>query len=56
MKIDTAVLKDQAKANPLLTIGIAVGAVNSLSKLIDTVTRSKNARTWKKEVARRSKK
>lgn len=55
MKInfDTTTLKRQIEENPLVAAGIGVAAVNGLAKLMNANTTRKNAKTWKKEVARR---
>lgn len=49
-------LKQAWDENPLAVIAVASGAVLATAKLLDSVTASKNARSWKKEVERRSRK
>ena len=58
MKInfDTTTLKRQIEENPLVAAGIGVAAVNGLAKLMNANTSRRNAKTWKKEVARRDRK
>lgn len=56
MNIDLTTMKKQLQENPLLSVGIAVGAVNAVTRLLDATTKSRNARTWKKEVNRRARK
>lgn len=52
---DTTKLKEQVEDNPLLAAGAAAALLTGISKLLDANTKRQNARTWKKEVNRRSK-
>lgn len=52
---DTTKLKEQVEDNPLLAAGAAAALLTGFSKLLDANTKRQNAKTWKKEVNRRSK-
>lgn len=52
---DTTKLKEQVEDNPLLAAGVAAGLLTAVGKLLDANTKRQNARTWRKEVNRRSK-
>lgn len=52
---DTTKLKEQVEDNPLLAAGAAAALLTGISKLLDANTKRQNAKTWKKEVNRRSK-
>lgn len=58
MKIsfDTTKLKHQIEENPLVAAGIGAALLSGGAKLINARTGAKNAKTWRKEVDRRSKK
>jgi len=47
-------LKLQAQANPVIAIVLAVTLLSTAVKLLQVSTERSNARTWKKEVERRS--
>jgi hypothetical protein len=49
-------IKKRWEESPLEVVGVASLAVTAIAKLIDSRTRAKNQRTWKREVARREKK
>jgi hypothetical protein len=46
-------LKQAWDENPLAVIAVAAVAATAAAKLLDSVTATKNARAWKKEVDRR---
>jgi len=54
IEFDTTKLKHQVEENPLLAAGVAAGLLTGASKLLNAVTAHKNAKTWKKEVNRRT--
>lgn len=54
IEFDTTTLKRQIEQNPLAAMGVGAALLTGASKLLTAVTASKNARTWKKEVARRT--
>jgi hypothetical protein len=56
MKFDTTNLKRQAEEQPLIALGLATAALSAVTKVAKTAIEAKNARTWSKEVKRRSKK
>lgn len=56
INIDLSALKRSAEENPLLTIGVFGAALTGLAKLMNANTSRQNAKTWKKEVARRASK
>lgn len=47
-------LKRQAADNPLVALGVGVGLMTAISKLLDSSTEAKNAKAWQREVARRA--
>jgi len=47
-------LKRQAEANPLGALAVATTAIMAATKLMQANTERGNAKTWKKEVERRS--
>lgn len=53
---DTTKLKQQVEDNPLFAAGVAAGLLTGVSKLLDANTKRQNAKTWRKEVNRRTKK
>lgn len=48
-------LKRQAEANPVVALGAGAVFIQAMSKLLNANTSRANAKTWKKEVDRRSK-
>lgn len=52
---DTTQLKSQVEQQPLLAAGILVALLGGCAKLLDANTKRSNAKTWKKEVNRRTK-
>lgn len=52
--LDTTHLKKQIEENPLVAAGIAAAVLNGAAKLMNANTSRSNAKTWKKEVARRT--
>lgn len=54
-EFDTTRLKEQIETNPLAAAGVAAGLLAGASKLLNAVTARKNAKTWSKEVNRRTK-
>lgn len=48
-------LKRQAEDNPVVALGAGAVFIQAVSKLLSTNTQRKNAKTWAKEVNRRSK-
>lgn len=56
MKFDTTNLKRQVEENPLATAGVGAAILAGASKLLDANSRRKNAKTWRMEVKRRTKK
>lgn len=55
IEFDTTNLKHQIEQNPLMAAGIGAAVLTGSSKLLNSLTARKNAKTWKKEVDRRSK-
>lgn len=51
---DTTRLKEQVEDNPLVALGIGAALLGGVAKILNANTARKNARTWKKEVDRRS--
>jgi len=47
-------LKQQAEENPLVALGIGVGLISAVSKLINSSATAANSRAWQTEVARRA--
>ena len=47
-------LKKQAEENPLVALGIGVGLISAVSKLINSSATAANSRAWQAEVARRA--
>lgn len=54
-EFDTTNLKRQIEENPLMAAGVGAALLTGASKLLNSVTAHKNAKTWKKEVNRRTK-
>lgn len=54
-EFDTKNLKRQIEQNPLAAAGVGAAVLAGLSKLMNANTARKNAKTWSKEVHRRSK-
>ena len=54
-QFDTSKLKEQAEDQPLLAAAAAAALLTGVSKLLNANTARQNAKTWKKEVNRRSK-
>lgn len=52
-EFDTTNLKKQVEENPLIAAGIGVGLLTGAAKILNAVTASKNAKTWRREVKRR---
>lgn len=52
---DTTKLKEQVEDNPMLAAGVAAALLTGVSKLLNANTARQNAKTWKKEVNRRTK-
>lgn len=51
-----AKIKQAWEENPLAVIAIGSGAVIAVTKIVDSMTASRNSRTWRKEVVRRERK
>lgn len=47
-------LKTQAEDNPVVALGVAAGVITTITQLLNAAASTKNSRTWKKEVNRRS--
>jgi len=47
-------LKRDAADNPIVALGVAAGLITAIGKLVNATTDSANARSWKREVARRA--
>ena len=56
MEFDTKNLKRQVEENPLMALGIGTAALSAVAQVAKTVIAAKNARTWRKEVNRRTRK
>lgn len=56
MQFDTTNLKRQIEEQPLIAAGVGAAVLSGAARLLNAVTANKNARTWAKEVARRTKK
>lgn len=54
IRFDTTKLKTQVEDNPLLAMGIGAALLTGASKLLNAFTARQNAKTWKKEVNRRT--
>lgn len=48
-------LKTQAEANPIVALGVGAAVVQAATKLLNANTSRSNAKTWKREVNRRTK-
>jgi len=46
-------LKRQAEENPFLALGVGAAVATAASKLLHTMTETRNSKTWAKEVDRR---
>jgi hypothetical protein len=55
MKFNTHPLKTQIEQQPLLAAGVAATLLQGAASLLRANTQRKNAKTWKKEVDRRTK-
>lgn len=53
-EFDTTNLKKQVKQNPFLAAGIGAALLHGAADLMNANTNRKNAKTWKKEVNRRT--
>ena len=53
INFDTTKLKEQVEQNPLLAAGIGAALLSGAAKLLNANTGRRNAKTWKREVARR---
>lgn len=53
--MDLTNLKKQAEEQPLAVITLGILALTAASKTIDSITKARYARTWRKEVKRRTK-
>lgn len=53
-KFDTTKLKAQIEENPLVAAGIGAALLTGMSKLMNANTSRRNAKTWSKEVNRRT--
>lgn len=56
MQFDLTNLKRQIEENPLLAMGVGAAFLTAGSKFLNSVTARQNAKTWKREVDRRTKK
>lgn len=54
-EFDTTNLKNQIQDQPLVAAGIGAALLSGGAKLLNSVTASRNAKTWRKEVNRRTK-
>jgi hypothetical protein len=54
-EFDTTKLKEQVEDNPLFALGAVAGILAGGAKLMNALTARKNAKTWSKEVNRRTK-
>lgn len=56
IEFDTTNLKRQIEEQPLIAAGIAATLLQGGAKLLNAVSASRNSKTWRKEVQRRTKK
>lgn len=56
IEFDTTNLKRQIEEQPLIAAGIAATLLQGSAKLLNAVSTSRNSKTWRKEVQRRTKK
>jgi len=54
-EFDTTNLKHQVEEQPLVAAGIGAALLAGAAKVLNAVTASRNAKTWRKEVDRRTK-
>ena len=47
-------LRRQAEDQPMVAMGIGAAAITAIAKLLNAQTEHRNAKTWKKEVDRRT--
>ncbi len=55
INIDTTNLQRQIQENPLMAAGVGAALLSGATKLLNATTARKNAKTWRKEVDRRTK-
>jgi hypothetical protein len=54
-EFDTTNLRKQIEEQPLIAAGIGAGLLTGAAKLLNAVSTSRNSKTWRKEVQRRTK-